>query len=78
MADRGHADGDQVLGRQVRQDVSVDEIVAERWLVLLKAELLEPTRDIYRHYEALMVICQPVASGLGGETQRLPIAPRQQ
>jgi hypothetical protein len=25
-----------------------------------------------------MVICQPLASGLGGETQRLPIAPRQQ
>jgi len=62
MADRGHADGDQVLGRQVRQDVSVDEIVAESWLVLLKTELLKPTRDIYRHYEALMVICQPLAS----------------
>src|SRR5712671_5564389 len=46
---RGHADGDQVLGRQVRQDVSVDEIVAERGLVLLKTELLKPTRDIDRH-----------------------------
>ena len=62
MADQGDAESDQVLGRQVRQDVPVDEIVAERWLVLLKAELLKPTRDIYRHYEALMVICQPLAS----------------
>ena len=49
MADRGHADGDQVLGRQVRQDVSVDEIVAECQLVLLKTKLLKPTRDINRH-----------------------------
>jgi hypothetical protein len=39
MADRGHADGDQVLSRQVRQDVSVDIVVAERRLVLSKTEL---------------------------------------
>ena len=49
MADRGDADGDQVLSRQVRQDVSVDIVVAERRLVLLKTELLKPTRDIDRH-----------------------------
>ena len=49
MADRGHADGDQVLSRQVRQDVSVDFVVAERRLVLSKTELLQPTRDIDRH-----------------------------
>jgi len=40
MADCGHADGDQVVGRQVRQDVSVDFVVAERRLVLSKTELL--------------------------------------
>jgi hypothetical protein len=40
MADRGHADGDQVLSRQLRQDVSVDFVVAERRLVLSKTELL--------------------------------------
>jgi hypothetical protein len=40
MADRGHADGDQVLSRQVRQNVSVDFVVAERRLVLSKTELL--------------------------------------
>ena len=50
MTDRGDAEADQVLGRQVRQDVSVNEIVAERRLVLLKTELLQPTRDIDRHY----------------------------
>ena len=49
MADRGHADGDQVLSRQVRQDFSVDCVVAERRLVLRKTELLQPTRDIDRH-----------------------------
>ena len=49
MADRGHAHADQVLCRQVRQNVSVDIVVAERRLVLLKTELLKPTRDIDRH-----------------------------
>ena len=53
MADRGHADGDQVLSRQVRQDLSVDFVVAERWLVLSKTELLQPTRDIDRHLRSL-------------------------
>jgi hypothetical protein len=49
MADRGHTDGNQVLGRQVRQDVPVDFAVAERRLVLLKTEPLQPARDIDRH-----------------------------
>ena len=40
MANRGHANGDQVLSRQVRQDFSVDCVVAERRLVLRKTELL--------------------------------------
>jgi len=39
MADRCHTDGDQVLGRQVWQYVSVDIVVAERRLVLSKTEL---------------------------------------
>jgi hypothetical protein len=49
MADRRHADGDQILARQVRQDVPVDIVVAERRVVLLKTELPKPTRDIDRH-----------------------------
>jgi hypothetical protein len=40
MADQGHAEADQVLSRQVRQDVSVDFVIAERRLVLSKIELL--------------------------------------
>ena len=50
MADQRDAEADQVVGRQVRQDVSVDFVVAERRLVLSKTELLQPTRDIDRHY----------------------------
>ena len=38
MTDRGHAEGDKVLGRQVRQDVSVDIIVAERGRVLFEPQ----------------------------------------
>ena len=37
---QGDAEADQVLSRQVRQDVSVDFVVAERRLVLSKTELL--------------------------------------
>ena len=40
MANRGHANGDQVLSRQVRQDFSVDFVVAERRLISLETELL--------------------------------------
>jgi hypothetical protein len=49
MADCSHADGNQILGRQVRQDNSVDFIGPERRLVLFKTKLLKPTRDIDRH-----------------------------
>ena len=38
MADRGHADGDQVLGRQVRQDVSVDVVVVECGHILFEPQ----------------------------------------
>jgi hypothetical protein len=53
MADQGDAEADQVVGRQVRQDVPVDFVVAERRLVLRKTELLQPARDIDRHYGSL-------------------------
>jgi len=67
MADRGHADRDQVLSRQVRQDISVDFVITERRLVLFKTKLLKPTRDIDCHDG-----CPH------GETHRLPIELRQQ
>ena len=38
MADRGHADGDQVVGRQVRQDVAVDIVVVECGRVLFEPQ----------------------------------------
>jgi hypothetical protein len=36
MADRGHANANQVLGRQVRQNISVNIVVAERFFVSLE------------------------------------------
>ena len=38
MADRGHAEADQVLGRQLRQDFPVDFVVAERRRVLFEPQ----------------------------------------
>jgi len=49
MADRSYADSDQVLARQVRQDVPVDIVVAKRCGVLRETELLQPNRYIHRH-----------------------------
>lgn len=34
MADRGHADSNQVVGRQLAQHLGVDIVVAERRLIL--------------------------------------------
>jgi hypothetical protein len=36
MADRGHANANQVLGRQVRQNISVNIVVEERFFVSLE------------------------------------------
>jgi hypothetical protein len=36
MADRGHANANQVLGRQARQNISVEIVVTERFLVSLE------------------------------------------
>ena len=36
MADRGHADGDQVVGRQLRQYFAIDIVVAECRRVLFE------------------------------------------
>jgi hypothetical protein len=47
MADQGNAEADQVLSRQVRQDVSVDLVVAERWHVALKAQIPQPRRYVH-------------------------------
>ena len=49
MADRGHADADQILRRQLRQDFAIDIVVVECGRVLSKTELLQPTRHLDRH-----------------------------
>jgi hypothetical protein len=38
MADRGHADADQVVGRQLREYLGVDIVVTKRLLVLLEPQ----------------------------------------
>jgi hypothetical protein len=45
MADRGHADADQVVGRQLRQHFVIDIIVAECTRVLFEPQPAQP-----RHY----------------------------
>ena len=47
MADRGHADADQVVGRQLRQHLGVDVVVAERLLVLLEPQTAQPGCDVH-------------------------------
>jgi len=45
MADRGHADADQVVGRQRRQHLAIDIIVAECRRILFEPQPAQP-----RHY----------------------------
>ena len=47
MADRGHAEADQVLGRQLRQHFAIDIVVAERRLVLFKPQPAQPRRYVH-------------------------------
>jgi hypothetical protein len=43
----------QVIPGQLRQDLGVDRIVAERGFVLPESEVLEPSRDVhYRLHSA--------------------------
>jgi hypothetical protein len=45
MADRGHADTDQVVGRQLRQHFAIDIVVAKCRRVLFEPQPAQP-----RHY----------------------------
>jgi hypothetical protein len=47
MADRGYADADQVVGRQLRQHLGVDIVVAERLLVLFEPQAVQPGCDVH-------------------------------
>jgi hypothetical protein len=53
MADRGHPDADQILGRQPRQQLRVDIILAESQLVLLEPEPPQPLCNIHRRHARL-------------------------
>ena len=47
MADRGYADADQVVGRQLRQHFAIDIVVAECRRVLLKPQPAQPRRYVH-------------------------------
>ena len=47
MADRGDAQTDQIVGRQLRQYICVDIILAEGTLVLLEPQAPQPNCDIH-------------------------------
>jgi len=51
MADRGHAQADQVIRRQLRQHLGVDIVVAERRCIALEAQAQQPSRNV--HFFAL-------------------------
>src|SRR4051794_67143 len=50
MADRGDANVLEVVGRQVRQQLSIDVILTECRLVLLKAQAPQPLPDIHHRF----------------------------
>src|SRR4051794_32632650 len=47
MADRDHPNVDQVFGGQLRQHLGIDIIIAECLHISLKAQILQPRRDVH-------------------------------
>jgi hypothetical protein len=47
MADRGHADADQVVGHQLRQYFAIDIVVAERRRVLFEPQPAQPRSYVH-------------------------------
>ena len=47
MADRGYADADQVVGRQLRQHFAIDIVVAECRRVLFEPQPAQPRRYVH-------------------------------
>jgi hypothetical protein len=47
VADRDYADADQIFGRQLRQDLGVDIVVAERLLVSFEPQAVQPGCDVH-------------------------------
>jgi hypothetical protein len=48
MSDRGYANAGQVVGRQLRQHLGVDIILAQRGRVLFEPEAAQPFGHIHR------------------------------
>ena len=48
MADRGDANLDQILGRQIRKNVGVNMVFAESRLVLPQTQPVKPSRNVHR------------------------------
>ena len=47
MTDRGHAEPDQILGREVHEDLGVDVVLPERLFVLSQPQTTQPGRDFH-------------------------------
>ncbi len=47
MADDRDAEIPQIFGRQARQEIAIDRVVAERRFVLPETEILEPGRNVH-------------------------------
>jgi hypothetical protein len=45
MANRGDSMGDQILGREVGQDLSINVVLAERLLLLSQPQATQPVFD---------------------------------
>ena len=49
MAERTHAEGDQVIGAQLRQDLGINVVVAKRPFIAFEAEIIEPSGNLQQH-----------------------------
>jgi hypothetical protein len=67
MADRTHADADQVVGRQLRQRLAIDIVVAEGGRVLFELQPAQP-----RHYVDAAILGSEERKPLMKEDIRLP------
>ena len=63
MADRGDAEPDQILGREIHEDLGVDVVLPERLFVLSQPQTTQPGRDVHGLLPAL-VFRAPGASSL--------------
>jgi hypothetical protein len=68
MADRGHADADQVVGRQLRQHFAIDIIVAECRRVSFEPQPAQP-----RHYVHAVILGSEERQPLMNEDIILPV-----